>query len=226
MFGLADNETAASYREAAGWADGRTGTGSRTQHRPLPLHFWVKILYEHGEIPYWEPNVDIVVKKTNIRTPIRRELLWYWGGSCSLPPPPCCGTVTFFYSSGSETSSGSGSVSKPLNAVSKNFGKHLVFYIVRFFTSKKIYKIHLICCKCEWKNVKMKDFKYTILYCVCEITVSIPLRSVIKLRFRFRFRYGKKLRFLRFRFRLYFTLLLGYLLQKNIIIWSCAIPEN
>jgi hypothetical protein len=44
----------------------------------------------------------------------------------------------------------------------------------------------------------MKEIKYTILYCVCEITVpevTVPvlLRPVIKLRFR----YNKKLRFLR-----------------------------
>jgi hypothetical protein len=49
------------------------------------------------------------------------------------------------------------------------------------------------------ENVKMKEIKYTVLYCVCEITISepllitvpVPLRSVIKLRFQFR--YGKKL---------------------------------
>ncbi len=28
--------------------------------------------------------------------------------------------------------------------------------------------------KSEWKNVKMKEIKYTILYCVCEITVPEP----------------------------------------------------
>ncbi len=36
--------------------------------------------------------------------------------------------------------------------------------------------------KCEWKIVKMKEIKYTILYCVCEITVPVPLKPVIKLR--------------------------------------------
>jgi hypothetical protein len=40
----------------------------------------------------------------------------------------------------------------------------------------------------------MKEIKYIILYCVCENFCDSIL-------FRFQFRYGKKLRFLRFRFR-------------------------
>jgi hypothetical protein len=41
----------------------------------------------------------------------------------------------------------------------------------------------------------MTEIKYTILFCV---PIPVPLRSANKLRFRFR--YGKKIRFLRFRF--------------------------
>jgi hypothetical protein len=42
------------------------------------------------------------------------------------------------------------------------------------FKKKKLISFIKFVVKCEWKNVKMKKIKYTILFCVCEISVPKP----------------------------------------------------
>ncbi len=97
--------------------------------------------------------------------------------------------------------SGSGSVSRPQKAqFAKIFWeKSCLFtkYLCFFYKEKLIF--HQIFCKMWMKKMLKKrksntfnnNFK-VILYCVCEIMVPVPLRSIIKLRFWFR--YSKKLR--------------------------------
>ncbi len=79
------------------------------------------------------------------------------------------------------TSSGSGSnfwkVTVPVPALYLDHKKHTfqkkIFLHSKLFYKEKIYKFHQIyefIVKCEWKNAKIKEIKYTILYCVCEIT--------------------------------------------------------
>ncbi len=55
---------------------------------------------------------------------------------------------------------------------------------------------HQICCKMCMKNVTWRTSNHTILYCVCENFCDSIISQI-----RFPLRLGKKLRFLRFRFR-------------------------
>ncbi len=79
----------------------------------------------------------------------------------------------------------------------KNLEIIFTFYLVSYFTRKKLINFNKFMVKCEWKKCLLKEIKYIILCLVpvptfWQVTVPVPVPLV------------KKLRFLRFRFRFWF----------------------